>query len=703
MGAPHLVIERRTFLKAIGVAAVGVAGVQRALAASGGVDTSHEMTTDQLGSDAITTQADDLDYDVERIFRFVADEIAYEPYAGVLRGPVTTLAGRAGNAADKAVLLAALLGASSIDTRFILGTLDDDAASRVAAITVDVAGLRARALAAMAGAAPASTSGAAPAPAASPQVQAILDRASEIDASVTAWAARSIDSTVEAIMAALASAGIRVRDNTADQATATERARHLWVQAASGAEWLDLDPTLPGSDIGTTLGAPTGAPVATIPDDLRHRIDLTIIGEHVAGDGLAEETLLEHSVFADELPDAPILLAHVKPQGLQGTGVKIGSMLTDGVRYQPVIQVGPRAIIGVSGLLISGDPTDPFSTGGASGREGEATGEWLEIRITSPDGTTTTARRTLLDRVGDMARQAGAFDPGTLPVAELVDLDADHPDEYLPLTTIRHLSIATGGTAWPEADTAAGQEGTALGFPARMYHVTRDVANATLSADRGVAIHIPAPNVVMHSYELQPDPAGPMKVTESLDLLHRSFLGRPVTGSAPAAPAGVLAGVTSHVSERLRGGAGLPTDLAPVTPGLSVGAIFEQAMIDGVALRVLQGSVPADLGYPPEAAVHLAEALASGWVAIAPERPVQVGNEPRLGWWLVDPATSATIDMLDDGRGVEMVEAIAFMVVGAGWQAQMVLLAKCLRGGFGQVALSLELGGTVRTVALCKR
>jgi len=30
-------------------------------------------------------------------------------------------------------------------------------------------------------------------------------------------------------------------------------------------------------------------------------------------------------------------------------------------------------------------------------------------------------------------------------------------------------------------------------------------------------------------------------------------------------------------------------------------------------------------------------------------------------------------------------------------------LAKCLRGGFGQVALSLELGGTVRTVALCKR
>ncbi len=295
-------------------------------------------------------------------------------------------------------------------------------------------------------------------------------------------------------------------------------------------------------------------------------------------------------MFADELPDAPILLAHVKPQGLQGMGVKIGSMLTGGVRYQPVIQVGPKAIIGVSGLLIAGDPGDPFSTGGASGRDGEATGEWLELRITSPDGTTATARRTLLDRVGDTARQAGAFDPGTLPVAELVDLDPDHPAEYLPLTTIRHLSIATGGMAWPEPDTAAGQEAAALGFPARMYHVTRDVANATLSADRGVAIHVPAPNVLMHSYELHPDPAGAMTVTETLDLLHRSFVGRPVTGSVPAAPAGVLAGVTSHVAERLRGGAGLPADLAPATPGPSVGAIFEQATTDGIALRVLRGS-----------------------------------------------------------------------------------------------------------------
>ena len=127
------------------------------------------MTADQLGTDAIAEQAEALDYDRDAIFRFVANEIAYEPYAGVLRGSARTLTGRAGNAADKAVLLAALLQASFIDTRFVLGTLDDDAASSIAATTVDAEGLRARALATMASAAPASTSSAAPAPAASPR------------------------------------------------------------------------------------------------------------------------------------------------------------------------------------------------------------------------------------------------------------------------------------------------------------------------------------------------------------------------------------------------------------------------------------------------------------------------------------------------------------------------------------------------------
>jgi hypothetical protein len=45
--------------------------------------------------------ADSLDYGIERIFRFVADEIRYEPYAGLLRGARGKL-GRSGAAAGGA-------------------------------------------------------------------------------------------------------------------------------------------------------------------------------------------------------------------------------------------------------------------------------------------------------------------------------------------------------------------------------------------------------------------------------------------------------------------------------------------------------------------------------------------------------------------------------------------------------------------------
>ena len=53
-----------------------------------------------------------LDYDWEKCYRFVRDNIAYAPYFGILRGPDRTLLDREGNDADQAFLLLALLRAS---------------------------------------------------------------------------------------------------------------------------------------------------------------------------------------------------------------------------------------------------------------------------------------------------------------------------------------------------------------------------------------------------------------------------------------------------------------------------------------------------------------------------------------------------------------------------------------------------------------
>lgn len=687
-----LSVDRRTFLKVTAVAAAGL------VVAPGVLAQSPDPVTIAPAADPILGKALELGLDRDRIHRFVSDEIAYEPYAGMLRGPATTLAGRAGNAADKAALLAALLGASMIETRFASGTLDAAAAATLTALTVDRTAAKTRAEAALRG-----TATPPPAPAPDPAAQAIIDRLPEIDAAVTAWAASAIDASVVTITAALADAGLTLPMDPAPL-PAVERDRHLWVQARSGTDWVDLDPTLPGSQTGSTIAVPAGEPLTAVPDDLRHRLDIEIILERIKGGALVQEPLIEHSAFADELTDVPISIGHAKPESIKALGVSIGTALTGGVQYLTILQVGTTAIVGTTPLLLAGDPSsgaDPF--GLAGDREDEAVAEWLELRITSPDGTSTVTRRTLFDRVGDAARMAGPIDPAVIPVAELVDLDPEHPDEYLPLATARFLSVATGATRWPTADIPDGQELLALGIPVRMYHVTRDVTNATLSLDRGVAVHLAAPNVTMQTYEIAVAVDGSRTLLESLDLLHRGFGTRRVADGPADVPAGVLAGVTSHIAERLRGGAGMPADLAPRAADVSVGALFEQAAAQGIGLRVLHGSLPAAADYRPEATGRLAEALAEGWVAIVPERPVAIGGTERLGWWLVDPTTGATRDEMDNGRGSVMVENTVLLTIGT-WQAGTWagLKVLCQAGYMSGFAISLQIGATVIPVVTCQ-
>ena len=202
----------------------------------------------------------------------MADEVTYEPYAGMLRGPRATLAGRAGNAADKAALLAALLNAALIDTRFVVGTLDDDVAATLANTPVDREVARARAAEVASGG---TSDGAPPDGSLAPGARAIIDRLPEIDQAVTAWAATTADDSVRTIVDALSAAGISLPSGSAPLPD-LERTDHVWVQSAHGTDWTDLDPTLAGSEAGTIIARPTGDPVAAIPDDLRHRVDIDL-------------------------------------------------------------------------------------------------------------------------------------------------------------------------------------------------------------------------------------------------------------------------------------------------------------------------------------------------------------------------------------------------------------------------------------------
>lgn len=98
-----------------------------------------EYTDDDLGrgavqraetalTDEIRQLAHRLGDSPARIYEYVSNEIAFEPYYGSLKGAMGTLYSRAGNATDHASLLIALLRASGIPARYVKGVIrfDDD-------------------------------------------------------------------------------------------------------------------------------------------------------------------------------------------------------------------------------------------------------------------------------------------------------------------------------------------------------------------------------------------------------------------------------------------------------------------------------------------------------------------------------------------------------------------------------------------------
>lgn len=79
----------------------------------------------------IDALAETLDYDVEAAAEFVRDDIHYDPYLGVMRGPQGTISAKAGSSWDQAVLLAGLINAMAGEAMLVKGHLNDTDVNRL--------------------------------------------------------------------------------------------------------------------------------------------------------------------------------------------------------------------------------------------------------------------------------------------------------------------------------------------------------------------------------------------------------------------------------------------------------------------------------------------------------------------------------------------------------------------------------------------
>jgi hypothetical protein len=613
-----------------------------------------------------------LDYDIERIFRFVADGIRYEPYPGILRGARGTLGARAGNSVDQALLLAALLDESAVPYRFAHGQLDDaTTAALIDSITTDAADARrigeealARGLDELLGSG--TDTGTADGPLAVLREEEARASAAAAEARVEVAESR-LDETVTMIETALDEVGIGLPADGVSLPPA-EVVDHTWLQVPFGAGWLDLDPTLAAAEPGTVMTTADGT-LDRLPDDLRHRVGFEVLVERVQGGRLVTDTVLEYAAFADEIAGVPIAFSHLAPATVERFGLTLLNMLGDGrLDYRPTLDIGRGSLVadepvafGLAGLEGGGgllEGSDLFSDGAspsdaAGPPAGEATAEWLTVSVTQPGSEPAVARRTVFDRLPAHLRQGGEATVDAVEPIELIDFDGTGSTDFLPMLGIEAFAIATGPTSI--AEILAMLPDNELGTAALAYHGLRDAMGAGMAVDAGARTFVDGPNIVSFSLRVG-EPAQVANVRFGLDLWHRNHGILPLTGSSmTVAEAELVAGVTGHIAERvaLEGLA----DARDVTqPAVGVGVLFEAAAIEGVPTAVLRGTIPDPLPYGPMATALIEEAVGSGDVVIVPAQPVIVDERERVGWWRIDPATGVTTDVLDDASGSEAAE-----------------------------------------------
>ena len=618
------------------------------------------------GGPTVAAKAAELQYDVEQIFRFVRDEVAYEAYAGALRGATGTLWGLAGNAVDQALLLAALLEQALVPIRFAVGELPADAGDRLlAAMDTDETAARDRAARALLASEPESDN---PPVALSPEQEALARSLAERRQALLATAQSQTAEAVQTIGDALADGSVRLTSVTLTLPE-QERAGHLWVQMADGPLWIDLDPTFADAQPGDAY-AVAAATLLGVPEELYHTVGIRLVAERVTAGQPIRQDLLSFRARSADLVGVPITLRHAKPGALKALGLGIADALQGMVEYIPHLMIGLDQVVPGQRVSFTTGEGGLGAFGDVTGNEGDTLAEWMEFDIVAPDAPPRTVVREVFDRVGIERRGAGDVDVTTIPPAELTELGDPPAATYLPLEAVSSVAVATQPVplAYYEQDYAVRDIFADWALVGHLYHTARDLVGLEIGAASGYRFYRNGPNLTAFTLTPRVIEADASQASAVVDLIHQAVAAVPLADASATVHPGVLAGVIGHVAERLIVESD-PELLMPEPPARSlsgVGLVFEAARRANVPVRLLQPGAPLPpLEVSGRASARIDAALAAGYLVIVPERAVPVGAAELSGWWQVNPASGETFDLLETGQGAQDGEYVAVLDIEA--------------------------------------
>lgn len=587
---------------------------------------------------------------VEPAFTFVRDRIAFEAYPGVFRGAAGAYASRAGNAADRALLLAEFLKAKGIATRFALGRLSDEQANRLLNRMFDPKP-----------------------PAAGDAAAADSPQKAEFLRQVRSRAARDYGVITGALVDKLP------RDEgTGRDAVLKEIANHVWVQARVGEAWVDLDPAFADATVGRSY-CDSPRTVDSLPDEWFQRLTIRVVAETLDGTALKRDVVLEVTRPVVSLADRQVFLIHLPESGLKGLGGAAGSGGKD--RYFPAFWidgevVGGEAIAfndaataGGGGGGAVNDAADVLSAAPAASAGPRFVAESMEFELSVPGRPPEVTRRTLCDLGGAAWRLRTPLDP-----KQLHDLPRNE-NGPLAAQTIHNIWLSAGShdmaayaaalalmaqSARARATAPAAPADQQLDFGEHVWPLAiknlswvlwgEQVCLPALNDSPGVRFYLDSPRIVLFSFSAAMDKSAPGRfaLNTEVDLRRdvvRGVLGRDRDGDPSAVSRrriwyAALEGALEHeLTAR---------EAAALTGEVRVEST--SGLLDDRGAVVMAGAAPAtgwqSLASRPETAARLREAMQSGNALVVPRRVIE-GAES--GWWAVDLQTGDTRAVLGDG------------------------------------------------------
>jgi len=538
--------------------------------------------------------------DWEEAFRFVRDGIRTEPSQFPLKSPDGVRSGRSGNSLEKALLLAQILQDNGLTVQLAEGELDDRAAAKLLA--------------------------------------------SLFPAAKTFSYKKDVPVSTPAEEPGLIAA---VK-------------RHFWVQKADGNNWIDLDPSYPGTEPANAF-APVKNTFKPSNEALKTRVSIAL--EYTEADSGEPQPVLIWKGKMEEVANQPVSLSILAE--FQKAAVEDGEEEeeTAGGVFGALGRESSKKKKGQAGegvsynaaLIISGQGV---ADGKCSPEKSLISKLVLKMKFESLDEVVSESERILFERTAGDAemplfqRHAILIAPNRIPLevwesrlkaVSDKEMLADVKSQVEEIKKSLKSKKVTRNTFEKSADLEQ-KVGPALGHLLNMiFASTSDDQTEQEGSALSISTYYQVPRILITSFAGDQD-----KSVTSFDLRQDRVEAVPLAGQALNMKQTFLygRGVMESILE------GKLLELLTGKRSLTTAALMQEAAQKEIPIRSYSSLEKASLekiGLPESVVKKLFSALDSGRIVVIPEKSIAWEGQKRWGWWDVDPQTMETVGVMDTG------------------------------------------------------